>query len=160
MINGSRNTPGNDYSVLERRKARQAQETDAEVVAKLSADNPISISAKGKMKDKSLAEVSIQIELYRGFHIYREVSESDPYIPMKVEFQLPEGCSLEGDVNMPAATPFGKTGTTMYEGKVTLTQLVSCDRLPESIKFTFSYQCCDSHVCLPPQEQEFEVEIE
>lgn len=164
MINGSRNTPGNDYSVLERRKNRQVQETiaretDAEVVAELSADNPVIISAKGKMKDKNLAEVSILIKLYSGFHVYRRVSESDPYTPMKVEFQLPEGCSLDGDMNMPAAIPFGKTGTTMYEGNVILTQCIRCNKLPESIRFTFSYQCCDSHVCLPPQEKEFEVKI-
>ena len=122
-------------------------------------ENPIVISTTGKIKDENLIELTIQIELYKGFHIYREVGKSDPYIPMRMDFLLPDGCVLEGGMDMPAALPFGKTGTMVYEGKVTINQLVRYTQLPQSIKLVFSYQCCDSHVCLPPQKKEFEIKI-
>ena len=67
---------------------------------------------------------------------------------------------LAGELQMPAPRPFTKAGTTVYEGKVTLTQAIRCTQVPESVKLVFSYQCCDSNICLSPQEDEFEVKFE
>ena len=163
MVDGSRLTPGNDYSVLEWREVPadvSAEKPAVVAAAQPTADEPVVVSASGKVKGDGLVEVSIRVALYKGFHIYRVVGAGDPYIPMEVKFQLPEGCTLEGGLVMPDAKPFSKTGTTVYEGEVVLTQLIRCAGQPESLKLTFSYQCCDSNICLSPQKEEFEVKIQ
>lgn len=163
MVDGSRLTPGNDYSVLEWREVPadvSAEKPAVVAAAQPTADEPVVVSASGKVKGDGLVEVSIRVALYKGFHIYRVVGAGDPYIPMEVKFQLPEGCTLEGGLVMPDAKPFSKTGTTVYEGEVVMTQLIRCAGQPESVKLTFSYQCCDNNVCLSPQEKEFEVKIQ
>ena len=165
MVDGSRLTPGNDYSILESRKAPAAAAPAAprpvaKEVDEPTADEPVKVSATGRATGDGLVEVAIHIALYKGFHVYRNVGEGDPYIPLEVEFQLPEGYALEGDLKMPAANPFGKTGTTVYEGKVEFTQLVRCGQQPEAIRVKLSYQCCDSNICLPPKEEVMEVRMQ
>ena len=165
MVDGSRLTPGNDYSILSWRKAPEAAVVSepapvAKEADEPTADEPVKVSVSGSVKGEGMVEVAIHIALYKGFHIYRNVGEGDPYIPMEARFELPEGCELAGELQMPAPRPFTKAGTTVYEGKVTLTQAIRCTQVPESVKLVFSYQCCDSNICLSPQEDEFEVKFE
>ena len=159
MINGSKNIPGNDYSILERRKTILTNETSQISEAIPDANNPIIITTQGKIKANNLIEVQIKINLYKGFHIYKEVGMGDPYIPMEIKFDLPEDCYLEGKIQMPAAANFGNNGTKIYEGEIIMSQIIRCEQLPTNIKFTFGYQCCDSHSCQPPQNKEFNVII-
>ena len=165
MVDGSRLTPGNDYSILSWRKVPEAAAAPepapvAKEADEPTADEPVKVSVSGSVKGEGMVEVAIHIALYKGFHIYRNVGEGDPYIPMEARFELPEGCELAGELQMPAPRPFTKAGTTVYEGKVTLTQAIRCTQVPESVKLVFSYQCCDSNICLSPQEDEFEVKFE
>ena len=165
MVDGSRLTPGNDYSILSWRKAPEAAVVSepapvAKEADEPTVDEPVKVSVSGSVKGEGMVEVAIHIALYKGFHIYRNVGEGDPYIPMEARFELPEGCELAGELQMPAPRPFTKAGTTVYEGKVTLTQAIRCTQVPESVKLVFSYQCCDSNICLSPQEDEFEVKFE
>ena len=165
MVDGSRLTPGNDYSILSWRKVPEAAAAPepapvAKEADEPTADEPVKVSVSGSVKGEGMVEVAIHIALYKGFHIYRNVGEGDPYIPMEARFELPEGCELAGELQMPAPRPFTKAGTTVYEGKVTLTQAIRCTQVPEIVKLVFSYQCCDSNICLSPQEDEFEVKFE
>ena len=163
MVDGSRHTPGNDYSVLIERKPRAEETSVPSSSATASsveptADDPVVITASATAQGDGLYEVAIRIRLYKGFHIYREVGSADPYIPMTVDFRLPEGCALEGALNMPAARPFGSGGTQVYEGEATLRQLIR-SKQSGTVKLTVSYQCCDNNICLPPQEETFEVRL-
>ena len=87
-------------------------------------------------------------------HIYKEVGQSDPYLPLKLEFQLPDGAKL-GKADYPAAKPFGDKGTTMYEDNLTVTQIVEGVSASSKLTCKVSCQCCDAHVCMPPLEKEF-----
>ena len=164
MVDGSRLTPGNDYSVLEWREVPGMEAPASRPVAKEAeeptADEPVRVAVTGKAAGEGLVEVTVRFALYKGFHVYREVGAGDPYIPLEVEFLLPEGCALEGGLKMPAPKPFSKTGTTVYEGKVEFTQLVRCGQQPEAIRVKLSYQCCDSNICLPPKEEVMEVRMQ
>ena len=164
MVDGSRLTPGNDYSVLEWRQAPAMEAPASRPVAKEAeeptADEPVRVAVTGKAAGEGLVEVTVRFALYKGFHVYREVGAGDPYIPLEVEFLLPEGCVLEGGLKMPAPKPFSKTGTTVYEGKVEFTQLVRCGQQPEAVRVKLSYQCCDSNICLPPKEEVMEVRMQ
>ena len=164
MVDGSRLTPGNDYSVLEWRQAPAMEAPASRPVAKEAeeptADEPVRVAVTGKAAGEGLVEVTVRFALYKGFHVYREVGAGDPYIPLEVEFLLPEGCALEGGLKMPAPKPFSKTGTTVYEGKVEFTQLVRCGQQPEAVRVKLSYQCCDSNICLPPKEEVMEVRMQ
>lgn len=70
-------------------------------------------------------DVVFDLKLMDGYHVYRTVDESDPYIPMKITFSLPDGAIL-GDAYYPIAKPFVKDGTTIYEGKTTIRQNLKC----------------------------------
>ena len=131
-----------------------------EITAAVAGQQPVRVAVTGKAAGEGLVEVTVRFALYKGFHVYREVGAGDPYIPLEVEFLLPEGCALEGGLKMPAPKPFSKTGTTVYEGKVEFTQLVRCGQQPEAVRVKLSYQCCDSNICLPPKEEVMEVRMQ
>lgn len=166
MIDGARSLPGNDYTVLQQRMAEQEKVSrqsflKKEKVEKVvpTADNPVVVSIEARIIGDNLLDVAISFSLYKDFHIYRHVGGEDPYIPLSISYGLPEGCALEGDITAPKPLPLGTTGTTIYENNVTLHQLVRCKTTPKEIKLTLGYQCCDSHYCMPPQENDYTVKV-
>lgn len=151
--------PGNDYSALERRAAKDKTGTESgngEPVP--DKTNPVVISARVSPTSGSRAEVSIHIAILPGFHIYRDVSSSDPYLPLKVEFELPDGCRPTRSV-YPPAKPFGSSGTTIYEENLTIRQTLEPISAPASIRCKVSCQACDAHACMPPVEKIFELKL-
>ncbi|HBB07833.1 MAG TPA: hypothetical protein DCZ73_08750 [Bacteroides sp.] len=112
------------------------------------------VSASVRPLSGNQAEVKVGIKILAGFHIYKEVGQGDPYLPLKLEFQLPDGAKL-GKADYPAAKPFGDKGTTMYEDNLTVTQIVEGVSASSKLTCKVSCQCCDAHVCMPPLEKEF-----
>lgn len=161
MVN-EQDAPGNDYKALERREAAKAkveQKVAESSILEPDAQNPVIVQARAKKINAGTASIEINIRIMAGYHIYQVVGDGDPYLPLKLEFPLPEGCSLEGSAQMPVAKPFGSKGTKIYEDDLTITQQVKCDEMPASLTCKVSFQCCDAHVCLPPVENEFTLEV-
>lgn len=159
--------PGNDYKALERREAAKKASEAAKAVAQSAgamagepdADNPVAVKATAKKVDDKTIEVEVVLNILAGYHIYKEVASSDPYLPLNLNFSLPEGCRLKGETKMPAAKPFGSSGTTIYEDKAKFTQLVGCAQVPATLSCEVSFQCCDAHVCMPPFRKKFTMEV-
>lgn len=148
--------PGNDYKALERReKAREAAATPAAAnPAEPTQDNPVVVAADLRPLAGERAEVKVNIRILAGFHIYKEVGKGDPYLPLKLDFRLPEGVRTAEAV-YPAAKPYGKNGTRIYEEDLVITQTIEGVRASDVVKCRVSFQCCDAHVCLPPVEKDF-----
>lgn len=160
LIDGSADTPGNDYSMIQKRKkTEETRIINNQQSVTPDANNPVIVNAQAKMTDSATIQVSIEINILTGFHIYKEVAQSDPYIPLKIDFELPDGCELKGEAVMPAAEKFGSKETTVYENQIKCIQFINYKHLPSQLKCKVSYQCCDSHMCLPPQEKEFKLAV-
>ncbi len=162
MVN-EQGAPGNDYKALKRREAAKNAKVSADsgnaLMEEPTEANPVIVLPQAKRIDDKTVEVKISFRILAGYHIYRNVASSDPYIALKLDFSLPEGCQLKGELTGAAAKPFGSNGTTIYEDNVTLTQLVSYTKLPEAVKCHVGFQCCNSQACLTPFEKEFTINV-
>ena len=152
--------PGTDYAAIERRqKAKEAATAAPSAnVGEPDQQNPVLVSASIRPLGGSQAEVKVEIKILAGFHIYKEVGKSDPYIPLKLDFTLPEGAK-PGKAVYPVAKPYGNGGTTIYDENLTVTQVVEGVSAPATLTCKVSCQCCDAHVCMPPLEKEFTLEL-
>lgn len=145
-----RSVPGNDYSVLkaagqdEAKKPALAQDTDEK--------NPVALSMDVETLADGSRELVVRMKVHAGYHTYAQVSEEDPFLPTELEFSLPEGCKLEGDLITPAFTQLGATKTTIYTGDSLFRQKISGTGKGE-VKCTVSYQCCDNSICFPPAKK-------
>lgn len=145
-----RSVPGNDYSVLkvdgqdEANKPALSQDTDEK--------NPVALSMDVDTLADGSRELVVRMKVHAGYHTYAQVSEEDPFLPTELEFSLPEGCKLEGDLITPAFTQLGATGTTVYTGDCLFRQKISGTGKGE-VKCTVSYQCCDNSICFPPAKK-------
>ena len=149
-----------DYSVAKKRLAEQeAAEKASSSNAKASHENPVVVTARVQKLDIGGMDIVFDVKIMPGYHIYRTVAESDPYIPMKITCTLPDGAVL-GEAYYPMPKPFVKEGTTIYDSNVTIRQNVSLPSLPATIKCTFECQCCDANVCMPPFSKEFTLNVE
>lgn len=159
MVNDKK-APGNDYTVAERRKALEKKElTDEKSIIEVSHQNPLVVNARVQKLDRNGIDVVFDMKLMKGYHVYKTVAESDPYIPMKITFTLPDGAVL-GESYYPMPKPFIKEGTTIYENNAVIRQNVRLASLPATIKCTFECQCCDANVCMPPFSKEFTLNVE
>ena len=159
MVNDKK-APGNDYSVAEKRNNKEkAKVNNTNNNTEVNHENPLAVTAHIQKLDYDGLDVVFDVKLMDGYHVCRTVDESDPYIPMKITFTLPDGAVL-GDAYYPIAKPFVKTGTTIYENNVTIRQNVKLPVLPATIKCKFECQCCDANVCMPPFEKEFTLNVE
>ena len=92
-------------------------------------------------------------ELFKGFHVYREVSEKDPYISVTIDTEVLQGFQL-GSAIFPPARPFGTPGTTVYDDAFTV--LVPIEgKLSGPVSCTVGWQSCDDKMCTPPQSVTF-----
>ena len=148
------------YTVAERRKALEKKElTDEKSIIEVSHQNPLVVNARVQKLDRNGIDVVFDMKLMKGYHVYKTVAESDPYIPMKITFTLPDGAVL-GESYYPMPKPFIKEGTTIYENNAVIRQNVRLASLPATIKCTFECQCCDANVCMPPFSKEFTLNVE
>lgn len=154
MVDGAPSLPGNDYHAREKIKAetehKQAQLNET------SQAEPVTIAVRiiGEMNNRS---IEIRMRIHPGFHVYRHVASSDPYIPLTVETSLPEGCTI-GELIGPTPQQSGTAGTTVYENEVTLTLPIKGNGTGTAV-CTVEWQSCDDHICTPPQTREFSLQI-
>lgn len=159
MVN-DKNAPGNDYSVAEKRlNAQKAAEQKSLSAEAVSHENPVIVNAHVQKLDWGGMDIVFDVKIMSGYHIYRTVAESDPYIPMKITCALPDGAVL-GEAYYPVPKPFVKDGTTIYDSDVVIRQNMKLPSLSATIKCTFECQCCDANVCMPPFSKEFTLNVE
>lgn len=156
MINGPATLPGNDYS------AKRAQK-DAEILAADEAqatldvptpEAPVATAAKvidfegGKAAELSFAILS-------GFHVYRTVAPSDPYVAITVESSKLKGIEVSEPI-FPVARESGTAGTTVYDSDFKI--IVPVDATVDGpVTFTVGWQSCDSKSCIAPQSKEYKL---
>lgn len=151
-----RSVPGNDYSVLKVvakegvKKPVLTQDTDEK--------NPVALSMDVNTLAGGTHELVVRMKVHPGYHTYAQVSDEDPFLPTELEFELPEGCRLEGGLITPAFSPLGETKTTVYTGDGLFRQKISGTGKGE-VKCTVSYQCCDNSICFPPVKKTLAVEL-
>lgn len=109
--------------------------------------------------DRDGIDVVFDVKVMSGYHIYKTVAESDPYLPIKITFTLPDGAIL-GEALYPMPRPFVKEGTTIYDSDFTIRQNIRLLSVPADIKCTFECQCCDANICMPPLSKEFTLKVE
>ncbi|MGM9699543.1 MAG: protein-disulfide reductase DsbD domain-containing protein [Prevotella sp.] len=161
--NGDPTTPGNDYSVAlkekrerieaQKRKVEQSLATDA-----TTDDQPVAASAIVQEYWSSQKDLTIKVSIKDGYHIYGNVSSSDPYLPTEIKVELSNGYTFVGNMKNPKVKALNSTGTTIYEGDVMFQQRIDGSGRGKA-KVTISYQCCDDHICFPPQDIVLNVEI-
>ncbi len=146
MVNGDAALPGNDYQA----KDRKEEEKKAEALT--SDMEPVHVSAITEGNS-----IVFSFKIHPGYHIYSKVAASDAYEPVTVNIKTPDGISA-GEVIMPAAKNFGSNGTTIYENHAKISVPLSGSGAGEII-CTVGWQCCDSHICMPPAEKVFNIKV-
>lgn len=153
MINTvDKSVPGNDYGVL---KADKPAPIQPQLTGNTSHEEPVLVSVAFDAHNK---EVAVRVKIHPGYHIYGIVSEQDPYIPTDIKVEPSSGWQLDGDIILPPFKLLNTTGTTIFEDDVTFRQKLSGSG-KGTAKVTISWQCCDDHVCLPPAEKDFELNL-
>ena len=147
------NVPGNDYHVRDARPVAQLPATTA-----TSDEEPVQVAVSVSDAVDGKREVVIRINIHPGYHIYANVAKSDPYIKTSVEVDLPEGYEKVGKLQTPAFKTFNARGTTIYEKEVVFRQGIAGKGEGE-VNCTVGYQCCDTHICMPPTEKKCVVKL-
>ncbi|MBR5100517.1 MAG: hypothetical protein IKX34_04355 [Bacteroidales bacterium] len=166
MIDGPVTLPGNDFYA----KKRQREEAEAAFVAAMAADNarldipsyqnPVCVSAKWVPGDKKgEGNIELNFALYQGFHLYKTVSDQDPYIALSVEAKGPGYGMRIGELIAPPARPFETPGTTVYDNDFKMLIPVSYE-YTGPVTCTVGWQACDDKMCTAPMEKEFTVMIQ
>lgn len=151
LINTREPVVGNDYHVRDAKPVVQALKTDD-----TDDQNPVSVAAGIDTDANGHKKVMVKIKIHPGYHIYANVAKSDPFIATTVKMQASAGCKLVGELKKPSFKAFNENGTMVYENEVTFIQDISG---VGTVKCIVGYQCCDNHICMPPVEKEFSLEV-
>ncbi|MBV4360401.1 protein-disulfide reductase DsbD domain-containing protein [Pinibacter aurantiacus] len=154
MINTyDKNVEGNDY-----KKKLQSKSYSQVKTGQTSDVEPVSIAAGIVDKDASEKQVVVKMKIHPGYHIYAFVSQTDPYIETKVNVSVPVGYSLSAEMKKPSFKYFNDSGTTIYDDEVMFVQDIKGEGKAD-LTCTVSYQCCDDHICFPPVEKEYKLQV-
>lgn len=145
-------TPGNDYSIL---KFNEINEK-APMAEKASKEDPVAFSTS-TIKESNGGEIIIRMKIYPDYHIYSVVSDQDPYIETKYEFQTEGDIKLDGDLQKPAGKLLAGSKSVIYEGEQVLRQKFTGKN--GSITLNITYQACDSHACLMPKTKTLKIKL-
>ena len=145
-------TPGNDYSIL---KFNEINEK-APMAEKASKEDPVAFSTS-TIKESNGGEIIIRMKIYPDYHIYSVVSDQDPYIETKYEFQTEGDIKLDGDLQKSAGKLLAGSKSVIYEGEQVLRQKFTGKN--GSITLNITYQACDSHACLMPKTKTLKIKL-
>lgn len=154
LVNSRDAMSGNDYHVRDvQPQTRQLPEI------KVTDDkNPVQVAVGlGNVANGNI-EIVVRMKIHNGYHIYANVSKLDPFIPTTIEIKLPEGYRPVGKLQKPSFKSFNDRGTTIYEDEAVFRQEISGSGKGE-IHTKIGYQCCDTHICMPPTEIDYVVQI-
>ena len=104
---------------------------------------------------KNAYNLSILFTTRNGFHLYTASEKNQNYAPLTIEFELPDGFLLDGNISKP---PIIQTGSNeIYDGLLLVfEQLIKYSDTVKpgkyEIKIKIKYQTCNSKMCLPITE--------
>ncbi len=117
--------------------------------------DPVAIGATSVVLPGGREQLLVKIRIHDGYHIYGNVSSSDPFIPTSIRLELPDGYTA-GEFVKPLAKLLNPAGTTKYSGEVLF--IVPVDGSgKKNLVVHYEYQCCDPTVCYPPVVGQIEV---
>ena len=152
-----KSVPGNDYSA----KGQKLATTEAAAPAdNLATDDKNPVRAVMSVEEGANGNkvLVVKVKIHPGYHIYASVGQGDAFIPTTVDFALPDGYEKAGDLQRSSFKGYGSTGTTIFEDKAEFRQEIKGDG-SGTARCTLGYQCCDAHICFPPREVEFSVDV-
>ncbi len=141
--------PGNDYSVL-----TEVKEDAAPTVGDTDENNPVAVTAE---YDKAKNEIVVTVTVHPGFHIYGIVDEAEPFIATTFDFELPDGVSLDGELQRAAGTATSNA-TTWYTGTGRFVQKIKGEGNGDAT-VKVRYQACDASACKIPTTQSLTMKI-
>jgi hypothetical protein len=120
--------------------------------------DPVSVSASLQYNsDKNHAEIVVQADILKGWHIYAYLPTNSPYIQTETLLELPKGAKSSKDGwNSTAGVPYpGLADVFVYEDKVTFKVSVDMTNVKKGslIKCGLYYQTCNDKKCLQPQRK-------
>lgn len=145
-------------------QAPKATDTSASVKPEKSnaptATDPVSITGKLIYSaDKKNAQVVIEADIMKGWHIYAYLPQDSPYILTEPLLELPEG--VKSDTKgweSSAGLPYpGFDNIFIYEDKVTFKINITDIKPGTAIKCGLYYQTCNDKKCLQPQKKMIEL---
>ena len=152
LIN-SREPGVNDYRMHEAHQALRRLQP-----GKTNDNNPVAMVTDVVPLQEGGYMLYVKVNIHPGYHIYGNVAVSDAFTPTVVTVELPSGYNAVGGVNYPMAKYYNSSGTTIYTGEVVFSQKISGPRRGE-LKCSISYQCCDAHICFPPDTETFMIKL-
>lgn len=151
-----KNVPGNDYSIL--KNSAQSSKNIPALKGETDDKTPVLFSTTINKLSDGAYEILLRVKIHNGYHIYANVSDTDPFIQTKIAFDLPVGYKLNGNMITPPFKTVSGSATTLYEGDCIFKQKIS-GAGNGVVKCTINYQCCDNSICFPPVEKTFNLEI-
>ncbi|GHT59119.1 hypothetical protein AGMMS50239_05040 [Bacteroidia bacterium] len=152
LIN-TREPGANDYHAKEARKAI------AEINSAETSDlNPVSVATGIISKENGNKEIVVKVKIHPGYYVYANVAETDPFIPLELNFDLPEGYQAVGNLQKPPFKPLSHSTQSIYEDEIVFVREVTGKGVGEAT-FTIKYQCCDEHICFLPVENAYSIKL-
>jgi hypothetical protein len=120
--------------------------------------DPVSVTASLQYaEDKKHADVIIEADILKGWHIYAYLPANSPYIQTETLLELPKGAKSSKDGwDSTAGIPYpGLADVFVYEGRVTFKVNVDMTNVKKGspIKCGLYYQTCNDKKCLQPQRK-------
>lgn len=153
LVNTRDAVAGNDYHIRDSKPVAKLPETAA-----TTDENPVQVAVSVSDEVNGKRELVIRIKIRDGYHIYAQVAGSDPFIPTKINIDLPDGYQTVGKLQRPSFKSYNENGTTIYEDEAVFRQEISGKGKGE-VSCTVGYQCCDTHICMPPTEKKCVVKL-
>ena len=125
---------------------------------KTNDNNPVTMVTDVAPLQEGGYMLYVKVKIHPGYHIYGNVASNDAFTPTVVAVELPSGYKAVGGVNYPLAKFYNSSGTTIYTDEVVFSQKISGSGGGE-LKCSISYQCCDAHICFPPDTITFTMKL-
>ena len=115
------------------------------------------VEAPEKASKKKGFQIDVNFQTKGDWYIYAPtgLNEKAGMIETKVNFELPEGVSTDGDLILPAPQPYGMY--QVYKGKdIQISQkFKAAKKGTYEITCTVTYQTCNKSICLPPDTKSY-----
>lgn len=132
---------------------------------KVSAQQTIQWGAKTKKINDHTFEVCITANISEGWYIYSHYTPENGPMPTTISYE--NNASIDtvskivevGKMELKFDSSFG-TEVRLFRNKVAFVQLITLKgKLPVMLKCNVDYMGCNAEMCLPPQTENFEIEL-
>lgn len=126
---------------------------------RIAPRKPVSCFANLIKSDSLSYRLHVSIKTTGTFHLYTPAAQNLNE-PVRIEIELPEGFTLEGEMRTPPTTLCGSS--EIYDGKLLVfEQKIRVPNLKGkyTVRVKTSWQACNESSCLPPEEKTDEFNI-